>query len=139
MENQIKEILKELDNAEITEKREDELLVRLPQIRVLKAQKTTKDSVAFNGLSEKQIIFFNDIREFFNSWIESKIDKFLALDESGQQLPSNAAIKVTILRIEEVLTGANFSEIVDTFNFIKDGNQYSDSGKYGYLNNDFGD
>lgn len=146
MENliaEIKKTQKELDNPDIDFDYETELLEKLPGLTARKAQKAIQEinESLIEKLSPKQKSFYVDIHAFLKNWVNERIENFLTLSYDEQLSVGKEGVKITIKRIEELLTdnldGKTFSVLVDEFSYIRSGGIHEPGGKHDHLRNDF--
>ncbi len=95
----------------------------------------------YEELTEAQQSFYKDIFDFLKTWANNKVSEYIQLERVDRKVPSKEGIKITIKRIGELLTTPwnqkSFSNLVDDFSFIKNGNLFLSNGKYNHLRKDF--
>lgn len=140
---EINETLTELDVNDIDFDYETELLEKLPRLIVKKAQLAVSKITPkfYEELTPKQQEFYLDIHAFLKKWIDEHIEAFLNMPYEDQINVLGEEIKITIKRIEELMTTRrtkkDFTTVVDEFGFIKDGGRFSGTGKHEHLRDDF--
>lgn len=95
----------------------------------------------YENLTKKQQSFYKDIFDFLKTWADNKAPEYIQLERVDRKVPSKEEIKITIKRIGELLSATwntkSFSNLVDDFSFIKNGNLFLSNGKYNHLRKDF--